>query len=58
MPKKEPRKGRQTPTKYIILPYKETRGRDAILFFIAHNIKICSTPRLAFRKRRAVSEAD
>lgn len=30
MPKKEPRKGRQTPTKSIILPYKETRGREAI----------------------------
>lgn len=30
MPKKETRKGRQTPTKSIILPYKETRGREAI----------------------------
>lgn len=26
----EPRKGRQTPTKSIILPYTETRGQDAI----------------------------
>lgn len=33
MPKKETRKGRQTPTKSIILPYKETRGREAISAF-------------------------
>ena len=26
----EPRKGRQTPTKSIILPYTETRGQEAI----------------------------
>lgn len=27
---KEPRKGRQTPTKSIVLPYTETKGKDAI----------------------------
>ena len=26
----EPRKGRQTPTKSIILPYTDTRGQEAI----------------------------
>lgn len=32
---KEPRKGRQTPTKSIILPYTETRGKEAIELYNA-----------------------
>lgn len=35
MAKKEPRIGRQTPTKSIVLPYTETRGQGAIDLYAA-----------------------